>query len=77
MDASGEKPQQVEGRIELTRVRLVYPSRPEKFALREVDIVFPAGKTTAVIGASGCGKSSIIGLIERFYTPISGSICKK
>ena len=77
MDASGEKPKQVEGRIELNRVQLVYPSRPEKLALRGVDIVFPAGKTTAVIGVSGCGKSSIIGLIERFYIPLSGSVCKK
>lgn len=74
MDASGKKPSSMLGRLELKQVRLVYPSRPDKFALRDVDMVFPAGKMTAVIGASGCGKSSIVGLVERFYMPTSGSI---
>jgi len=76
LSSTGQIPQQVQGQIELKGVRLVYPSRPDKLALRGVDIVFPAGKKTAVIGPSGCGKSSIVGLIERFYSPISGSICK-
>jgi ATP-binding cassette subfamily B (MDR/TAP) protein 1 len=56
-------------------VQLIYPSRREVAVLRELNVVFPASKTTAIVGASGCGKSSIIGLIERFYSPTGGEIC--
>ncbi|KAI1757140.1 leptomycin B resistance protein pmd1 [Xylaria castorea] len=56
-------------------VRLVYPSRREVTVLKELDLVFPASKTTAIVGASGCGKSTIVGLIERFYQPTAGEIC--
>lgn len=73
-DSSGDRPQEVQGEIALKSVRLAYPSRPETLTLDGIDILFPAGKMTAVIGASGCGKSSILSLIERFYEPISGSV---
>lgn len=56
-------------------VQLIYPSRREITALKELNLVIPASKTTAIVGASGCGKSSIIGLIERFYQPTKGEIC--
>lgn len=55
-------------------VQLVYPSRRDVTVLRDLDLVVPAFKTTAIVGASGCGKSSIIGLIERFYTATAGKI---
>ena len=42
--------------------------------LEDINVDFPAGKTTAIVGASGSGKSSIIGLIERFYEPVQGHI---
>lgn len=41
-----------------------------------INLLFAAGKTTAIVGASGCGKSTLAGLIERFYEPISGEICE-
>ena len=57
-------------------VQLVYPSRREVTVLEDLNLVIPAFKTTALVGESGCGKSSIIGLIERFYMPTRGNISK-
>ncbi|KAB8222524.1 P-loop containing nucleoside triphosphate hydrolase protein [Aspergillus novoparasiticus] len=55
-------------------VQPVYPSRREVTVLHQLNLVVPASKTTALVGASGCGKSSIIGLLERFYSPTGGEI---
>ncbi|KAK6835350.1 hypothetical protein RU639_002252 [Aspergillus parasiticus] len=60
--------------IEFRDVQLVYPSRREVTVLHQLNLVVPASKTTALVGASGCGKSSIIGLLERFYSPTGGEI---
>ena len=62
------------GNFELQNVELVYPSRPEVPVLRGINIQIPALKTTAIVGLSGCGKSSIFGLLERFYEPVAGTI---
>ncbi|KAJ5158989.1 ABC transporter integral membrane type 1 [Penicillium coprophilum] len=70
----GRKLQDVSGTIELKDILHVYPSRPDVLTLDGISLVFPAGKTTAIVGASGCGKSTLAGLIERFYEPISGEI---
>ena len=51
-----------------------YPSRPDKKILDNFSAVFEEGKTTAIVGASGSGKSTIIQLIERFYDPESGEV---
>lgn len=42
--------------------------------LRGLDLEVPADKTTALVGASGSGKSTIFGLLERWYSPTEGSI---
>ncbi|KIM25829.1 hypothetical protein M408DRAFT_73755, partial [Serendipita vermifera MAFF 305830] len=64
----------IKGEITFHDVRFNYPSRPEVPILRGVDLSFPAGKTAALVGASGSGKSTVIALVERFYDPLSGSI---
>lgn len=42
--------------------------------LKHISLRIPAGKFTAVVGASGSGKSTIIQLLERFYDPVEGEI---
>ncbi|KAK9375958.1 P-loop containing nucleoside triphosphate hydrolase protein [Lipomyces chichibuensis] len=70
----GERLAEVKGDIELRNVRFIYPSRPNVTVLRDFSLKVPAGKTVALVGASGSGKSTIVGLIERFYNPLSGEI---
>ena len=54
--------------------QFTYPTRPDEKVFENFSLTFPAGKTTALVGASGCGKSSIMALLERFYDPSSGSV---
>jgi len=71
---SGCKLESVRGLIELRHVQHRYPSRPTVQVLAGVGLILAPGKMTAIVGASGAGKSSIIGLIERFYEPTAGMI---
>ncbi|KAK7349323.1 hypothetical protein VNO77_06601 [Canavalia gladiata] len=70
----GRKLSVVRGRIELKDVSFAYPSRPDSFIFRSLNLVLPSSKTVALVGASGGGKSTIFALIERFYDPIEGII---
>ncbi|KAE8452078.1 hypothetical protein EG329_002244 [Mollisiaceae sp. DMI_Dod_QoI] len=71
---SGKTIPSVQGSIELRGVKHVYPSRQEVVVMKDVSLTIPAGKVTALVGASGSGKSTIIGLIEGFYPPIAGQV---
>ncbi|GAA6011919.1 hypothetical protein JCM10207_003429 [Rhodosporidiobolus poonsookiae] len=71
---AGLKPKHVEGLIELEDVQFIYPSRPSVRVFHGFTASFPPGKMTALVGASGSGKSTIIGLLERFYEPVDGSV---
>ncbi|EFZ04389.1 ABC transporter [Metarhizium robertsii] len=73
-DESGEKPSDVVGHIELENATFSYPSRPGTNVLDAFTLDIPSGKVTALVGQSGSGKSTIIGLIERWYNVTSGSI---
>ncbi|KAH6801748.1 ATP binding cassette subfamily B19 [Perilla frutescens var. frutescens] len=64
----------VVGNIEFRNVTFSYPSRPDVFIFRDFSISFPAGKTAAVVGGSGSGKSTVVSLMERFYDPHQGEV---
>ncbi|KAL7908232.1 P-loop containing nucleoside triphosphate hydrolase protein [Trichoderma velutinum] len=74
MNDEGEKLDDVKGNLYFKNVQHIYPSRPEMIVMDNVSLRIPAGKTTALVGASGSGKSTFISLIERFYEPIGGTI---
>ncbi|KAK9238839.1 P-loop containing nucleoside triphosphate hydrolase protein [Lipomyces kononenkoae] len=70
----GEVLDSINGDIELKNVKFIYPSRPDVTVLEDMNLKIPAGHTVALVGASGSGKSTIVGLVERFYQPISGVV---
>jgi len=71
---AGDKFDDVQGEIEFKDICFRYPTRPENAVLRGIDFKVEKGKTVALVGASGCGKSTSVQLIERFYDPTSGQI---
>ncbi|KAL0703820.1 hypothetical protein Bca4012_070245 [Brassica carinata] len=70
----GEELSNVEGTIELKGVHFSYPSRPDVTIFRDFDLTVPYGKSMALVGQSGSGKSSVLSLILRFYDPTAGTI---
>jgi ATP-binding cassette subfamily B (MDR/TAP) protein 1 len=72
--SEGVRPSKVIGEITFENVDFIYPSRPDVQVVQGLSLTFPAGKTTALVGASGSGKSTIISLVERFYDPLAGSV---
>jgi ATP-binding cassette subfamily B (MDR/TAP) protein 1 len=62
------------GTIQLNQARFAYPLRPDVPVLKGVDLHAAKGKFIALVGASGCGKSTIISMLERFYDPTSGTL---
>ncbi|KAJ0161143.1 Leptomycin B resistance protein pmd1 [Colletotrichum tanaceti] len=71
---SGLEPREVVGVIDVRGVSFSYPTRPDVKVLENFSLKVPAGKVTALVGASGSGKSTIVGLLERWYDPLSGVI---
>lgn len=77
IDSSGDEgleASQIKGEIEFKGVRHVYPSRVTTNALSDYNLHISAGKTTALVGPSGGGKSTVVGLLQRFYNIVEGSI---
>ncbi|KAG0503796.1 hypothetical protein HPP92_003868 [Vanilla planifolia] len=72
--ADGKCLDEVHGNIELKDITFSYPSRPDVIIFRNFSLFFPAGKTVAVVGGSGSGKSTVVSLIERFYDPNNGQV---
>lgn len=64
----------VQGRVVFEEVSFAYPTRPEQKVLHGLSIELQPGKTTALVGASGSGKSTSVQLIFRYYDPLEGTI---
>nr|XP_043631309.1 ABC transporter B family member 15-like [Erigeron canadensis] len=73
-DPHGKKSEIITGHIEICDVDFAYPARPDVMIFKGFSINIQAGKSTALVGQSGSGKSTIIGLIERFYDPVKGVV---
>ncbi|XP_067304664.1 ATP-binding cassette, sub-family B (MDR/TAP), member 4 [Pseudorasbora parva] len=71
---NGDKPDKFEGNVGFEDVRFNYPSRPDVPVLQGLRLRVKKGQTLALVGSSGCGKSTTIQLLERFYDPQQGKV---
>nr|CAD7256374.1 unnamed protein product [Timema shepardi] len=69
---SGIKPE-LQGKVSFKDVHFKYPSRPDVMVLQGLNFTLNSGQTLALVGASGCGKSTVVALLERFYDPTRGT----
>ncbi|KAG7242239.1 hypothetical protein INR49_024285 [Caranx melampygus] len=72
---AGFKPDFIRGNIEFKNIHFSYPSRPDIKVLNDMCLSVTSGQTIALVGSSGCGKSTTIQLLQRFYDPQEGSVC--
>ncbi|KAL0985399.1 hypothetical protein UPYG_G00156400 [Umbra pygmaea] len=70
----GHKPDVIKGNIEFRNIHFAYPSRPEVKVLNGMSLTVHSGQTMALVGSSGCGKSTTVQLLQRFYDPEEGSV---
>ncbi|KAF3675292.1 ABC transporter B family member 11 [Capsicum annuum] len=73
-DTSGIVLEDIKGEVELKDVYFSYPARQDVQIFSGFSLVVPSGKTVALVGQSGSGKSTIISLLERFYDPEVGEV---
>ncbi|KAJ2341318.1 hypothetical protein IWW50_006534, partial [Coemansia erecta] len=71
---SGVKADKLRGDISFREVHFSYPSRPDVAVLKGFNLEIRSGQKVALVGESGCGKSTTIGLLERFYDPAAGDV---
>ncbi|XVF63662.1 hypothetical protein PTKIN_Ptkin09bG0104600 [Pterospermum kingtungense] len=73
-DSTSNMVTEIKGDIDFRNVSFKYPMRPDVTIFEDLHLKISAGKTLAVVGQSGSGKSTVIALIMRFYDPISGAV---
>ena len=64
----------MQGQVNISSVHFSYPTRPGVKVLHGMSVNVQPGQTLALVGSSGCGKSTVVSLMERFYDPTLGSL---
>ncbi|XP_006867076.1 PREDICTED: bile salt export pump isoform X1 [Chrysochloris asiatica] len=72
--SAGEKWDNFQGKVDFVDCTFTYPSRPDVQVLNGLSVSVNPGQTLAFVGSSGCGKSTSIQLLERFYDPDKGKV---
>ncbi|XP_074620270.1 ATP-dependent translocase ABCB1-like [Acropora palmata] len=62
------------GDVAFENIEFVYPSRPDIKILNGLSLTVKSGQTVALVGESGCGKSTVVKLLQRFYDPSNGLV---
>ncbi|XP_011362437.1 multidrug resistance protein 1 isoform X1 [Pteropus vampyrus] len=70
----GLKLNMLEGNVTFNEVMFNYPTRPDIPVLQGLSLQVKKGQTLALVGSSGCGKSTVVQLLERFYDPLAGTV---
>lgn len=70
----GERLSNPVGRVEFKNVHFRYPTRKNAKVLNGLSLIIKPGQTVALVGHSGCGKSTSVGLLTRLYEPEAGSV---
>ncbi|XP_051908238.1 bile salt export pump-like isoform X1 [Hippocampus zosterae] len=70
----GHKWDNFQGNIEFIDCKFTYPTRPDIQVLNGLNVAVKPGQTLAFVGSSGCGKSTSVQLLERFYDPDKGRV---
>ncbi|KAF7670004.1 hypothetical protein LDENG_00090250 [Lucifuga dentata] len=70
----GDKWDNFQGNIEFIDCKFTYPTRPDIQVLNGLNMLVKPGQTLAFVGSSGCGKSTSVQLLERFYDPDHGKV---
>ncbi|XP_040295452.1 bile salt export pump [Bufo bufo] len=70
----GDKWDNFKGDIQFVNCKFTYPSRPVTMVLQGLSVQVKSGQTLAFVGSSGCGKSTSVQLLERFYDPDQGKV---
>lgn len=64
----------IKGKVEFKNVSFAYPGMSDEPVLKNINLTVNPGETLAVLGSTGCGKSSLVNLIPRFYDVVEGQV---
>ncbi len=72
--ASGQMEEAARGEVRFEHVTFAYPGGSGEPVLKDISLTVHPGETLGVIGATGCGKSTLVNLVPRFFDPVEGDV---